>query len=130
MRLRLLNSIQPVLLFHPSPLHSTPQNKYEALRNRRENCGYELIQNLITMVDAPLFGITAAKEMANFHWWDDVFADENLFQFGWELEEIPEISMIIDYVEGIEHTKTLSTVVNLTHEDPEILRQGKGVFNY
>ena len=82
------------------------------------------------MVDAPLFGITLCKEMANFHWWDDVFADENLFQFGWELEEIPEISMIIDYVEGIEHTKTLSTVVNLTHEDPEILRQGKGVFNY
>lgn len=75
----------------------------------------------------PLFAVTASKMMTNKDWWDDSFAVENLFEHGWEMEDIKEIDMIIDT--GEEQSKHLTTVVDLTGNSPQILREGIGTLD-
>lgn len=75
----------------------------------------------------PLFAITASKKLANNYWWDFHFAEENLYEFSWELEEITDIDLIIDESSEEPQPKILSTVVSLI-EEPKILRQGIGKF--
>jgi len=70
--------------------------------------------------------ITASREMTNKEWWDTEFAEEHLFDFGWELEDIKDIDMIID--SGDEQNRELSTVLNMTDKDVELIRQGIGPF--
>lgn len=84
----------------------------------------KIIMGLLEKYESPLFGITAAKQMANSHWWDKIFADENLFEFGWELEDIESLEMIIDNNDGEPQSKILSTVVDLTGDEAIVLRQG------
>lgn len=89
-----------------------------------------ILQKIIEKYSTPLFGITASKQMSNSHWWDKIFADENLFEFGWELEEIIELDIIIDSDSGEPHSKVLSTVVDLTKDDVTVLREGHTSFEY
>lgn len=84
--------------------------------------------NIIKALGNPIFAITASKVMTDLEWWDNSFALANLFEFGWELEEIKELDMIIDGDTGEPQEKHLSTVVNLTTETPEIIREGLGSF--
>lgn len=84
--------------------------------------------NIIKALGCPIFAITASRVMTDLDWWDKSFALANLFEFGWELEEIKELDMIIDTDTGEPQEKHLSTVVNLTGEEPEIIRQGEGIF--
>jgi len=81
-------------------------------------------QALLQVHDLPLFAVTASKMMTNKEWWDDHFALENLFDQGWQLEDIKEIDMIIDT--GEDQVKQLTTVVDLTEDNPVILREGIG----
>ena len=79
---------------------------------------------LILQHESPLFAVTASRTMASREWRDDSFAEENLFNQGWELEEIPGIDRIIDTGEVL--PKLLSTVLDLTGDEIEVVREGIG----
>ncbi len=79
---------------------------------------------LVEKHGSPLFSITACREMNNKEWWDYKFAEEHLFENGWELEDIRDVDMIIDTGEAQE--KYLTTVIRLTGEEEEIIREGHG----
>lgn len=77
---------------------------------------------LIELHGNPLFVITAAREMTEGELWDYTFTIENLYQFGWEVEDIPGLDLVLDT--GEELPTNLSTVVRLTEDEPEIIREG------
>lgn len=70
----------------------------------------------------PLFVITAAREMTEGANWDYTFTTENLYTHGWEVEDIPGLDLVLDT--GEELPINLSTVVRLTGDEPEIIREG------
>ncbi|MCK4796081.1 MAG: threonylcarbamoyl-AMP synthase [Spirochaetes bacterium] len=80
---------------------------------------------LVEKLNSPIFSITASKKMTSREWWDDAFAEENLLEYGWELEEISSIDLILDT--GAPQSKVLSTVVDLTKDTIHIIRHGIGV---
>lgn len=77
---------------------------------------------LIELHEHPLFVITAAREMTEGEEWDYTFTTENLYQNGWEVEDIPSLDLVLDT--GEELPTNLSTVVRLTGDEIEILREG------
>ena len=79
---------------------------------------------IIETIECPIFSITASKIMTSREWWDTKYAEENLFECGWELEYIDELDMIIDSGEPL--PKVLSTVIDMTGEELEIKRYGTG----
>ncbi|MCG8569662.1 MAG: L-threonylcarbamoyladenylate synthase [Spirochaetes bacterium] len=98
---------------------------------KRATIGVRIPDNNIPLailkhLDHPLFGITATKNMTDIDCFGDYDADENLFEFGWELEEIPEVDLIIDVESGEPQPKVHSTVINLIHDEPVIIRAGIG----
>ena len=80
---------------------------------------------LVEKLNSPIFSITASKKMTSREWWDDAFAEENLLEYGWELEEISSIDLILDT--GAPQSKVLSTVVDFTKDTIHIIRHGIGV---
>jgi len=80
---------------------------------------------IVEALDHPIFSVSASKDITSKTWWDEEFAKENLLEFGWELDDIRLIDLIIDTGEPL--NKTLSTVINLTGDEPEIIRQGIGI---
>jgi tRNA threonylcarbamoyl adenosine modification protein (Sua5/YciO/YrdC/YwlC family) len=74
----------------------------------------------------PMFSITAARDMSDVYSLEDAYAEELLFDFGWELEDIPEIDLVIDSGEELE--RRLSTVIELEENDFHLLREGKGIW--
>lgn len=85
---------------------------------------HPIAQSLLEEHQNPLLVITASRDMVNQPWWDQEFDIENLYEQGWELEEIKSIDLIIATGEGI--PKQLSTVLDLTKDEPEMIRQGVG----
>lgn len=83
---------------------------------------------LIEDYGKPLFVITASKDMTEGEDWDYQFTEENLYHNGWEVEDIPGLDMVIDT--GEELPTNLSTVVRLTSDEPEIVRDGIIPLNY
>lgn len=77
---------------------------------------------LIKLHGSPLFVITASREMTEGLEWDYNFSEENLYVSGWEVEDIPGLDLVLDT--GEELPKKLSTVVRLTHDDVEVIREG------
>ncbi len=75
----------------------------------------------------PMFSTTAAHTMDDPGWWDSGFAEENLFEMGWELEGIKGIDMILDGGEAL--SKNLTTVLDLTDEEIRIIRKGLGEYH-
>ena len=57
---------------------------------------------------------------------EPLFSEENLFEMGWELEDLDGIDLILDSGEALD--KTLTTVLDLTGTEFSILRQGIGPF--
>lgn len=82
---------------------------------------------LIELHGNPLFVITAAREMTEGDQWDYTFTIDNLYQYGWEVEDIPGLDLVLDT--GEELPRNLSTVVRLTNDEPEIIRAGITPFN-
>ncbi len=79
---------------------------------------------LLETLNEPLFSITASRSMDDQQLWTAEFAEENLFEMGWELEDIPGIESILDSGESLD--KHLTTVLNLTGPEFAIIRQGIG----
>jgi tRNA threonylcarbamoyl adenosine modification protein (Sua5/YciO/YrdC/YwlC family) len=106
------------------------RNKIEKTVNmKRMEIGLRLPNSPIPLAlvekhGSPIFSITACREMNNKEWWSSDFAEENLFENGWELEDIDGVDMVIDTGEAQE--KHLTTVICLTGDEPEILREGLG----
>lgn len=86
--------------------------------------GNPLATAVLETFGGPVFSITASRKMTQEGWWDEVFAEENLFESGWELEEIPGVDLILDPGEAI--GKYLSTVISLLEDQPKLIRRGIG----
>jgi len=82
---------------------------------------------LVRTLGRPVFAITASRQLAEPGWWDDAFAQEYLFESAWELEDLPEVELILDPEE--DQAKVLTTVVDLTGGVPILVRQGLGSFD-
>ncbi len=80
---------------------------------------------IVDFFGSPIFSITASKKMTDNTLWTEKYAEENLFEYGWELEEIKALDMIID--PGIALPKVLSTVIDLTGDEITIIREGIGI---
>jgi tRNA threonylcarbamoyl adenosine modification protein (Sua5/YciO/YrdC/YwlC family) len=81
----------------------------------------------ITIVDvlgSPIFSTTALRNLTEQEWISEKYAEEYLFECGWELEYIEDIDLILDTGENL--PRLLSTVVNLTGPEPLIIREGVG----
>lgn len=81
---------------------------------------------IVETLDEPIFSTTAARSMNDPNWWNPEFAEENLFEMGWELETIVGIDLILDGGDAL--SKTLTTVLDLTGESVEVIREGIGSF--
>ena len=84
----------------------------------------EIPTTLSRRLDAPLLSVSASRKMTETGWWSATYAEENLFDYGYELEDIPGIGLIIDTGEAM--PKILSTVINLTSGEFEVVRKGAG----
>lgn len=79
---------------------------------------------LVEALGAPLYSITASRDMTDVYGEDAEYPEDNLMECGWELEEIRGIDLIIDSGEALE--KSLSTVLRIKDGEIEVLRQGEG----
>jgi len=57
---------------------------------------HEIPKRLVEVLGAPLYSLTASKDMTDVYREDAEFPEENLMECGWELEEIRGIDLIID----------------------------------
>lgn len=80
---------------------------------------------IVQTLGSSIFSITASKKMTDNTLWTNKYAEENLFEYSYELEDIKELSMIIDYGEPL--PKVLSTVIDLTTDEIKVIRQGIGI---
>jgi len=80
---------------------------------------------IVEELGSPIFTITASKKMTDNTLWTEKYAEENLFEYAYELEDIKELDMIIDPGEPL--PKILSTVIDLTKEEIKIVREGAGI---
>jgi tRNA threonylcarbamoyl adenosine modification protein (Sua5/YciO/YrdC/YwlC family) len=96
---------------------------------------YPVPVSLIETLGHPLYSITAKKNMAGDSM-EEGFNDEdagtelppipedNLFESGWELEDIDGVDIILD--SGEERERIFSTILDLCGEDIKMLRKGAG----
>jgi len=110
----------------------------KALSLKRSEIGvrlpdYPVPLALINTLGCPLYGITAKRNMSvEEEEWESTeqrFADfipgeESLFEGGWELEDIRGLDLILD--PGEERNRIFSTVLDLSSDDIQVLRQGAG----
>lgn len=89
--------------------------------------GNKIPFELLEMFESPLFVITAAREMTEGKDWDYSFTRDNLYTHGWEVEDIPGLDLVLDT--GEELPINLSTVIRLTSDEPELIREGAGVID-
>jgi len=96
---------------------------------------------LIKSLGCPLYGITAKRTMS-MNGEDDFeimpegqgaedrgplfYPEENLFEGGWELEDIQGLDIILD--PGEDRNGIFSTVLDLSADDVIVLREGAGVW--
>jgi tRNA threonylcarbamoyl adenosine modification protein (Sua5/YciO/YrdC/YwlC family) len=93
--------------------------------------------SLIRVLGAPLYSITAKQEMnpeRSFpaetgdgeDGYGSFFREEELFEGGWELEDIPSLDLILD--PGEERERIFSTVLDLSADDVRLVREGAGAW--
>ena len=102
---------------------------------------YPVPQALIETLGCPVYGITAKRTMTMEY--DDstqteeelseennhnpkavFFREDNLFDGGWELEDIKGLDMILD--PGEDRNRIFSTMLDLSSGEVQLLRQGAG----
>ena len=97
---------------------------------------------LINTLGCPLYGITAKRsmtadggELSPGLWSEalsmaneqpELYREENLFDGGWELEDISGLDLILDT--GEDRSRIFSTVLDISSGDVEVLRQGAGLW--
>ncbi len=79
---------------------------------------------LVGALGRPVYAITASRQLSEPGWWDDAFAQEYLFESAWEVEALEGVDLVLD--PGEDQPKMLTTVVDLTRTEPELIRQGSG----
>ncbi|MBN2445008.1 MAG: threonylcarbamoyl-AMP synthase [Spirochaetales bacterium] len=79
---------------------------------------------IVETLGSPIFSTTALKNLTELGWLEAGYAEEYLFECGWELEYIKELDLILDTGETL--PKVLSTVIDMTDEEPVITRRGIG----
>jgi tRNA A37 threonylcarbamoyladenosine synthetase subunit TsaC/SUA5/YrdC len=87
---------------------------------------------LINSLGCPLYGITAKRSMSNVSFDDSdndiitepVYREDELFEEGWELEEIEGLDLIIDPEH--DRDRVFSTVLDMRTGEVILLRQGIG----
>jgi tRNA threonylcarbamoyl adenosine modification protein (Sua5/YciO/YrdC/YwlC family) len=107
----------------------------KALGLRRQEIGvrlpdYSVPLALINTLGCPLYGVTAKREMllteeANQNSGEFFkMEEETLFDGGWELEDIQGLNLVLD--PGEDRNRILSTVLDLSSGEIQVLRQGAG----
>ena len=98
---------------------------------------YPVPIRLIEMMGHPLYSITAKKSMTGKFENEKLDAEdsgtelppipeEELFESGWELEDIDEVDMILD--SGEERERNFSTILDLCGDEIKVLRKGSGLW--
>jgi tRNA threonylcarbamoyl adenosine modification protein (Sua5/YciO/YrdC/YwlC family) len=86
---------------------------------------YSVPLALIDALGCPLYGVTAKREMLSTEEVDrDSTDEETLFDWGWELEDIPGLGLVLD--PGEDRKRIFSTVLDLSSGEVQVLRQGAG----
>jgi len=135
-RFRLINRLSPgpyVFILKTQP------GIEKVLDIRRHEVGVRIPDHtvpisLIKTLKHPLYSITAKRSMTGSDEWKHfdtetgaalppIPADE-LFESGWELEDIDGVDLILDSGEEREHS--FSTILDLTGEEIKVLRHGAG----
>jgi tRNA threonylcarbamoyl adenosine modification protein (Sua5/YciO/YrdC/YwlC family) len=119
----------------------------KALDIRRREAGVRIPNHpvplrLIKTLEYPLYSITAKRSMAANRGRDDgasfpgeapaggeknelpPIPEEDLFEGGWELEDIEGVDLILDG--GEERERIFSTILDLSGEEVRLIRQGAG----
>jgi tRNA threonylcarbamoyl adenosine modification protein (Sua5/YciO/YrdC/YwlC family) len=81
---------------------------------------------IVETLGTPMFSITAKRSLAAgtaAGSWAESESNE-YFEMGWELEDLPGVELVLDAGEAI--LPKLSTVVDLTGDEPVVLRRGIG----
>jgi tRNA threonylcarbamoyl adenosine modification protein (Sua5/YciO/YrdC/YwlC family) len=76
---------------------------------------------LIKALGNPLYSITAKKTME-----DSEYVEEDLFEGGWELEDLSGLDLILD--PGEERPRIFSTVLDIKENEVKLVRQGLGAW--
>jgi tRNA threonylcarbamoyl adenosine modification protein (Sua5/YciO/YrdC/YwlC family) len=124
-RFRLIKRLTPgPYVFILNTLHGTEK----ILDIRRHEVGvripdYPVPIRLIETLQHPLYSITAKKTMTE-QGELDTFNEEELFESGWELEDINGLDLILD--SGEERERIFSTILDMTSDEIKILRKGAG----
>jgi len=135
-RFRLINRLSPgPYVFILKTLSGTEK----ILDIRRHEVGVRIPNHpvpvsLINALNQPLYSITAKRSMISKDEWSNKDEDhitelppipeDELFESGWELDEINGLDLILD--SGEERERIFSTILDLCTEDIKILRQGAG----
>jgi tRNA threonylcarbamoyl adenosine modification protein (Sua5/YciO/YrdC/YwlC family) len=90
-----------------------------------------IARSVVAALGSPLYSITAKKYMTKVcedteHVYDDIL-EEELFENGYELDDIKDVSLILDPGEDLQ--RVFSTVLDLTNDDVKVVRQGAGIFS-
>jgi len=135
-RFRLINRLSPgPYVFILKTLSGTEKN----LDIRRREVGvripdYPVPVRLIETLGAPLYSITAKRSMTGIE--SDLVEHEHtetelppipedeLFECGWELENIKNVDLIID--SGEERERIFSTIIDMCDDEIKLLRHGAG----
>ncbi|MDR0784639.1 MAG: L-threonylcarbamoyladenylate synthase [Treponema sp.] len=126
-RFRLINRLAPGPYVF---ILKTFLNTEKALNLKRREIGVRIPDSpipiaLIRKIESPLYSITAKRVMLpnapDFNAQEDDPRDQ-LFEAGWEMEDISGIDMILDG--GEEQERALSTVLDISGDEPTVVRQG------
>jgi tRNA A37 threonylcarbamoyladenosine synthetase subunit TsaC/SUA5/YrdC len=114
----------------------------KALDIRRREVGVRIPDHpipirLIETLQEPLYSVTAKRSMRNEaeeesadseaeHEELPPIPEEDLFEGGWELEDIEGLDLVLDG--GEERERIFSTILDLTGEDVRLLRKGAGLW--
>jgi tRNA threonylcarbamoyl adenosine modification protein (Sua5/YciO/YrdC/YwlC family) len=93
--------------------------------------------SLIKVLGFPLYSITAKRGMdparqfpaetgEGEEGYNAFFREEELFEGGWELEDIPSLDLILD--PGEDRERIFSTVLDLSAGDVRLVREGAGIW--
>ena len=141
-RFRLINRLSPgPYVFILKTLSGT----CKVLDIRRNELGVRIPNHsvpisLIKTLNHPLYSITAKRGMTRIHAdggeWKNTdeetgavlppIPEDELFESGWELEDIDGLDLILD--SGEERERIFSTILDLTDNDIKVLRQGAGAW--
>jgi tRNA threonylcarbamoyl adenosine modification protein (Sua5/YciO/YrdC/YwlC family) len=107
---------------------------------RRQELGvripdYPVPIRLIETLNHPLYSITAKKSMTDSGNWEPSvneghstelppIPEDELFESGWELEDIKGLDLILD--SGEERERIFSTILDMSSDEVKVLRQGAG----